>query len=51
MIMPITLTIAGAAALLHIWLSIRVSQLRLWKLRLIQEHNPEWRDLFDDLNA
>ena len=24
---------------------------RLWKLRLIQEHNPEWRDLFDDLNA
>jgi predicted GIY-YIG superfamily endonuclease len=18
---------------------------RLWKLRLIQEHNPEWRDL------
>jgi uncharacterized protein len=29
MILPITLTIAGAAALLHIWLSWRVSQLRL----------------------
>jgi putative endonuclease len=24
---------------------------RLWKLRLIQEQNPEWRDLFDDLNG
>lgn len=24
--------------------------LRLWKLRLIQEHNPEWRDLFDEIN-
>jgi putative endonuclease len=22
---------------------------RLWKLRLIQEHNPEWRDLYSDL--
>lgn len=28
MILPITLTIAGAAALLSIWLSLRVSQLR-----------------------
>lgn len=28
MILPITLTIAGAAALLNIWLSIRVSQYR-----------------------
>jgi uncharacterized protein len=28
MILPITLTIAGAAALLNIWLGIRVSQLR-----------------------
>ena len=28
MLLPITLTIAGAAALLHIWLSIRVSHLR-----------------------
>lgn len=28
MILPITLTIAGAAAILHIWLSIRVSRLR-----------------------
>lgn len=28
MILPITLTIAGAAALLNIWLSMRVSQLR-----------------------
>ncbi len=27
--LPITLTIAGAAALLNLWLSIRVSQLRL----------------------
>ncbi|MEA3041795.1 MAG: putative endonuclease [Sphingomonadales bacterium] len=24
---------------------------RLWKLRLIQEHYPEWRDLLEDLNA
>ncbi len=23
--------------------------LRAWKLRLIEEHNPEWRDLADDL--
>ena len=28
MILPITLTIAGAAALLHIWLGLRVSRLR-----------------------
>ncbi|MDQ4087004.1 MAG: MAPEG family protein [Pseudomonadota bacterium] len=28
MILPITLTFAGAAAILHIWLSIRVSRLR-----------------------
>ena len=28
MILPITLTIAGAAAILHIWLSVRVSSLR-----------------------
>ena len=28
MILPITLTIAGAAALLHDWLSLRVSRLR-----------------------
>jgi hypothetical protein len=28
MILPITLTLAGAAALLFIWLSIRVSQMR-----------------------
>ena len=28
MLLPITLTIAGAAALLHIWLSTRVSRLR-----------------------
>jgi uncharacterized membrane protein YecN with MAPEG domain len=28
MILPITLTIAGAAALLHIWLASRVSQVR-----------------------
>ena len=27
-ILPITLTIAGAAAILHIWLSVRVSRLR-----------------------
>jgi putative endonuclease len=24
---------------------------RLWRLRLIQENNPEWRDLFDELNG
>ncbi|HEX8640940.1 MAG TPA: MAPEG family protein [Allosphingosinicella sp.] len=28
MILPITLTFAGAAAILHIWLSLRVSRLR-----------------------
>jgi putative endonuclease len=24
---------------------------RLWKLRLIQEGNPEWRDLFNELTG
>jgi putative endonuclease len=24
---------------------------RLWKLRLIHEHNPEWDDLFESLNG
>ena len=24
---------------------------RAWKLRLIEELNPEWRDLYDELNA
>ncbi len=24
---------------------------RAWKLRLIAEANPEWRDLFEDINA
>ena len=28
MILPITLTIAGAAAILHIWLAVRVSRAR-----------------------
>ena len=28
LILPITLTIAGAAAILHVWLSLRVSSLR-----------------------
>lgn len=23
---------------------------RTWKIRLIEERNPEWRDMFDDLN-
>ena len=23
---------------------------REWKLALIEKHNPDWRDLFDDLN-
>ncbi|MBA4747565.1 MAG: GIY-YIG nuclease family protein [Sphingopyxis sp.] len=23
---------------------------REWKIRLIEERNPEWRDLFDELN-
>jgi putative endonuclease len=23
---------------------------RAWKLRLIEEHNPEWRDLWEDIN-
>jgi len=22
---------------------------RIWKLRIIEEKNPEWKDLFDDL--
>jgi len=22
---------------------------RQWKLRLIRQHNPDWRDLYDDL--
>jgi putative endonuclease len=24
---------------------------RLWKLQLIQEHNPDWRDRYDELTA
>jgi len=24
---------------------------RAWKLRLISETNPHWRDLFEDINA
>ncbi len=24
---------------------------RLWKLRLIEENNPEWNDLYETLNA
>lgn len=24
---------------------------RQWKLRLIRQHNPDWRDLYDELNA
>jgi len=24
---------------------------RTWKLQLIEEHNAQWRDLFDQLNA
>jgi putative endonuclease len=24
---------------------------RAWKLRLIEEGNPEWRDLWDDINV
>ena len=23
---------------------------RSWKIALIEEHNPEWRDLYDELN-
>ncbi len=23
---------------------------RAWKIRLIEDGNPEWRDLFDELN-
>jgi len=23
---------------------------RAWKLRLVEESNPQWRDLYDDLN-
>ena len=40
MILPITLTIAAAAALLHIWLSLRVSHLRrLHKVLIGDEGN------------
>jgi putative endonuclease len=24
--------------------------LRAWKIALIEEHNPDWRDLYEDLN-
>lgn len=24
---------------------------RQWKLRLIRQHNPDWRDLYDELNG
>jgi putative endonuclease len=24
---------------------------RAWKIQLIEESNPEWRDLYDDINA
>lgn len=24
---------------------------RVWKMSLIEERNPEWRDLYDDLNT
>ena len=24
---------------------------RAWKLKLIEEHNPDWRDLYDTLNS
>jgi putative endonuclease len=24
---------------------------RQWKLRLIRQHNPDWRDLYDDITA
>ena len=24
---------------------------RAWKTRLIEQHNPEWRDLFEELNG
>jgi len=23
---------------------------RVWKIRLIEKHNPDWRDLYEDLN-
>jgi putative endonuclease len=23
---------------------------RAWKIALIERHNPDWRDLYDDLN-
>jgi uncharacterized membrane protein YecN with MAPEG domain len=40
MILPITLTIAAAAALLHVWLSLRVSHLRrLHKVLIGDEGN------------
>ena len=28
---------------------IQDARAREWKLALVEEHNPEWRDLFDDI--
>ena len=39
-------TIAGAAAREHQMKRWK----RDWKLRLIEQDNPEWRDLYEDLN-
>jgi len=45
MILPISLTIAGACALLHIWLSVRVSQMRrLHKVSVGDGDNPQVRN-------
>ena len=43
MILPITLTIAAAAALLNIWLAVRIGRVRLGELPLGQ-----WRYLRED---
>lgn len=41
MLLPVTLTIAGASALIHIWLSVRVSQQRrLHKVSVGDGGNP-----------
>ena len=27
----------------------RIKKRRAWKLELIERHNPQWRDLYDEL--
>ena len=38
------------AASASIWQSTIKEMHRIWKLDLIEQHNPEWRDLYDDIS-